>query len=361
MKYHIYINSTIGWPISAEYVRGELAKCKDKHCDVYISSLGGDVATALQIRQMFVEHGDVTAHLHGFVASAATIVAMGCKEVRMGTYAFFMIHKCSSWQDHWGQMNADDIAAVIEKMTSAKEALDKIDQVIGSVYAARTGKELSDVVEMMRRETWLKAEEAKDMGFVDEIITDDEEPVIDDELRHRIVACGLPLPELQEKPETRKPAMERLASLLCSLLGKRDSTGEAVQAVEDNPPKNNTTMKNLVLTALCALLCVESFKQQEDGSVSLTEEQLRNIEDRLAALTSDLEGRQTKLDEANNANASLQNRVDELTQQVENLQHADGDETHSIKTEGHGVSDISDDINAAKEANAAYARLSGIL
>ena len=43
MYYDIYINSSFGWPFSADYVRGELAKCKKKPCNVYISSLGGAV------------------------------------------------------------------------------------------------------------------------------------------------------------------------------------------------------------------------------------------------------------------------------------------------------------------------------
>ena len=55
MTYDIYINSAIGWPFSADYVRDELAKCKKKPCNVYISSLGGAVIDALQIRQMFLE------------------------------------------------------------------------------------------------------------------------------------------------------------------------------------------------------------------------------------------------------------------------------------------------------------------
>ena len=64
MTYDIYINSSIGWPYSAQYVREELDKCKGKTCNVYISSLGGSVVDALQIRQLFRDHGDVVAHLH---------------------------------------------------------------------------------------------------------------------------------------------------------------------------------------------------------------------------------------------------------------------------------------------------------
>ena len=52
MEYDIYINSSIGWPFSAEYVRQELNKYQGQPCNVYISSLGGSVLDAVQIHQM---------------------------------------------------------------------------------------------------------------------------------------------------------------------------------------------------------------------------------------------------------------------------------------------------------------------
>ena len=99
MEYDIYINDTIGYPISAAYVKGLLQDYKDKPCNVYISSFGGAVADALQIHQMFLEHGNVTAYVYGFTASAATIIAMGAKKIIMGEYALMLIHRCSNWVD----------------------------------------------------------------------------------------------------------------------------------------------------------------------------------------------------------------------------------------------------------------------
>ena len=96
MKYDIYINGSIGYPFSASFIQDELAKVGDAPCTVYISSLGGSVVDALQIRQMFLEHGNVTVHLHGFVASAATIIAMGAKRIVMGEFALLLVHRCSN-------------------------------------------------------------------------------------------------------------------------------------------------------------------------------------------------------------------------------------------------------------------------
>ena len=77
MKYQLYINAPIGWPISAQYVRSVLADYQGKHVDVYVNSFGGSVVDALDIRQQFIDHGDVTCHIHGMTASAATLLATG--------------------------------------------------------------------------------------------------------------------------------------------------------------------------------------------------------------------------------------------------------------------------------------------
>ena len=323
MTYNLYINDTIGWPISAAYVRAELAKLKGKPCDVYISSLGGDVATALQIRQLFLEHGSVTAHLHGFVASAATIIATGCKMVKMGEFALFMIHKCSAWQEQWGQMNSEDIAAAIDKLTSAKNALDSIDQVIGSIYAQRTGKAIADLAEMMRTETWLGAEEAMAEGFVDEIIAEAQPAAISDDQRQRILACGYPLPTLSEtsafsahSDNSESPSLfERIKTYIDDKAHRI-----AAEATPKNlqPPKHTAMNKNH--PAILALLLVDGLPTTAEGKILLTEAQLQTLSDHLATLTADKQ--------------IAQQQVSDLTAQVEALKQADGDDTTHIEASG---------------------------
>ena len=41
---------------------------------------------------------------------------------------------------------------------------------IADVYAYRTGKEKDELLAMMDKETWLSAEDAAEMGFVDEVV-----------------------------------------------------------------------------------------------------------------------------------------------------------------------------------------------
>ena len=378
MTYNLYINDTIGWPISAAYVRSELAKCKDKPCDVYISSLGGDVATALQIRQLFIENGDVTAHLHGFVASAATIIATGCKTVKMGEFALFMIHKCSAWQEQWGQMNADDIAAAIAKLTSAKNALESIDQVIGSIYAQRTNKSVADIAEMMKAETWLNAEEAKEAGFVDEILTEEEPVSLSAEDKQRIVACGYPLPQVKEMDTAKdtETFWQRLRREFKALLTNSNRIGEEIEKYANNSNsinhlKTSTEMlMNKDYPAVMTLLLVDALATNEDGKFTLNAKQMQAINDRfselgadkhladekiteltsqVSSLSTEKETLATQVNDLTSEKETLETKIKDLSSQVEALQHADGDDT--LHVEGNTDNETSKSYAARARAD----------
>lgn len=328
MNYDIYINSSIGWPFSADYVRGELNKCKKKPCNVYISSLGGAVIDALQIRQMFVEHGDVTVHLHGFVASAATIIAMGAKKIVMGEFALFLMHRCSNWVDTWGQMNAEEIADAIKKLEASKNALETIDQTVANIYAARCGKKVKDVAEWMKDAVWLNADDCKQRGLVDEICKDEVHPVITDALKEEILACGFPVPENRQG----KGADMSLRSFLegmRSLFASRSATN--TQTTKDM----NTEIKDYknVLAAIKADSITTS-----DGKAVLSDEQMNALDTRLSTLS------------------ALEKENAELKARVSALEKNDGEETNHI--EATATEDPAADY--ASRARSAYAKLKAI-
>ena len=115
MRYQLTIDDYIGnWGYSKRYVRSVLSNYAGKHVDVKISSLGGDLNHALDIRKQFIDHGDVTVYLSGFVASAATVIAMGAKHVVIDEFAMFLVHKCSNFIDAWGSYNADQMQQLID-------------------------------------------------------------------------------------------------------------------------------------------------------------------------------------------------------------------------------------------------------
>lgn len=125
-----------------------------------INSPGGDVFAGLAMAQLVREYGgDVVAHVDGYAASAASLMAVACDRIVMGPGSLMMIHK--AWTFEIG--NADD-------MLAAASVLEKIDGQLAAEYAARSGKaDAKAFLDMMGNTTWLTPAEAMDLGLCDEI------------------------------------------------------------------------------------------------------------------------------------------------------------------------------------------------
>lgn len=124
-----------------------------------INSPGGDVFAARAIQAAMDAHdGEITAHVDGYAASAASLIAVAADRCVMASGAFMMIHK--AWTIGMG--NADD-------MLASAELLEKIDGTLADTYAAKAGGEVSAFADLMRAETWFTAQEAVDAKLADEI------------------------------------------------------------------------------------------------------------------------------------------------------------------------------------------------
>lgn len=329
MIYNINIDDYIGrWGYSKQYIRNELAKLKGKPVNVRISSLGGSVEHGLDIRQQFVDHGEVTAYLYGLVASSATIAALGAKKVCISKYCMFLVHKVSNWVDAWGQMNADQIQELIDDLKENKLQNDKFDLVLAQLYANKCGKQIDDILDTLKAGRWLTAQEALDYGFVDEIIEDAKDDKINlASFSDKLNVLGLPaLPQIEQKENKEQNWFQRI-------MEKLDAFSPATKI------ENNNHLINLIMKKdyqkVNVILNVEGLEFDKDGKVTLTEDQVKVLNEKLDALEKDASDKQTQ--------------VEELTTQVENLKKADGDETK--KTEGEDNGEFEDIF---KEANDLY-------
>ena len=329
MIYNINIDDYIGrWGYSKQYIRNELAKLKGKPVNVRISSLGGSVEHGLDIRQQFVDHGEVTAYLYGLVASSATIAALGAKKVCISKYCMFLVHKVSNWVDAWGQMNADQIQELIDDLKENKLQNDKFDLILAQLYANKCGKQIDDILDTLKAGRWLTAQEALDYGFVDEIIEDAKDDKINlASFSDKLNVLGLPaLPQIEQKENKEQNWFQRI-------MEKLDAFSPATKI------ENNNHLINLIMKKdyqkVNVILNVEGLEFDKDGKVTLTEDQVKVLNEKLDALEKDASDKQTQ--------------VEELTTQVENLKKADGDETK--KTEGEENGEFEDIF---KEANDLY-------
>lgn len=128
---------------------------------VHINSYGGSVSDALAVYNALQAHsGPVTIYAEGVVFSAATLIACAGHCIAYKT-ALFGFH--SPWRRTVGHA-ADH--------RDAAASLDKFTDHAAQIYAAKTGRPVAEMTALMtaQTETWLSAQEAKDMGFVNEIV-----------------------------------------------------------------------------------------------------------------------------------------------------------------------------------------------
>lgn len=152
------------WGINAgDFARAVAALAVDT-INLRINSPGGDVFGARAIVAALRGSGaKVVAHIDGLAASAATFIAANCDEVRMAEGAFYMIHQASCLA--WGDSNV---------LRTTADLLDKVDGTIVADYARKTGQPEQQIRDWMAAETWFSAAEAKDYGFVDQIVVGPE-------------------------------------------------------------------------------------------------------------------------------------------------------------------------------------------
>ncbi|MEI8715869.1 head maturation protease, ClpP-related [Mesorhizobium sp. ISC11] len=127
---------------------------------VRINSAGGSVTDGAAIFNILAAHrGKVTVWIEGIAASAASVVAMGGREIIIRPGAFFMIHEASAMTIG----TASDHAEMIE-------ALKTINESIVRVYADRTRQPIAEIKKWMAAETWFTADEAVAKRFADKVV-----------------------------------------------------------------------------------------------------------------------------------------------------------------------------------------------
>lgn len=330
MEYNLNIDDYIGrWGYSKNYIRNQMSGLKKKPVNVRISSLGGSVDDALDIRQQFVDHGEVTAYLYGYVASSATIIATGANKVCMSKFAFYLVHKVSNWVDAWGSYNADQIQSLIEDLKANKLENDKMDLVLAQLYADKCKKKVSDILEVLKEGKWLTAKEALEFGFIDEILEEeDEQKTNTSNMKEKFNMLGFPeLPECTNKDNDNdtEGKVPGWFSKFMKGIGKQNNSN--IQTTTIKVMKKDFVRVNTILN-------VEGVEIDNEGKCNLTENQVKSINDKLDTMENDI--------------TSKDNEIAQLKEQIQNLKNNDGDETTHI--EGEETTDSSfDDVNKANE------------
>lgn len=193
------------WGVQASDFRTQLAAIKSKVINVEINSPGGDVFAGLAIYNMLRSSGkEILVKVMGVAASAASLIAMAGDKIVMPKNTFMMVH--NPWSFAMG--NADELR-------ETADTLDKIGASLLSTYVARTGKTEDEIAPLLAKDTWLTADEAKELGFADEVVADIKANAkfdmaradLPENVRKIYAAAPDPEPELTPEPEPTPPAV----------------------------------------------------------------------------------------------------------------------------------------------------------
>ncbi|HEQ0362245.1 TPA: head maturation protease, ClpP-related [Streptococcus pyogenes] len=130
-------------------------------------TVGSEIYTALRNYK-----GKVTAEITGMAASAASVAVMGADKVVMSPTAQMMVHKALF---NWVSGNSDDL-------DKASNALKSSDKAIVNAYVAKTGLSEDEIMDLMRNETFMSAQDAVEKGFADEVMSFEAVASIDNQM-----------------------------------------------------------------------------------------------------------------------------------------------------------------------------------
>ena len=138
-------------------------KSENEKLTVLVNSGGGSVMAGQEIYSLLSGRSDVEIKVQSLAGSAASVIAMA-NHCEISPVAMIMIHNVSmsgaSGDYHDMQKNAE----ILRQMNAA----------LAGAYTAKTGRSQEEILKLMDRETWLTANQALEMGFVDGISTDEK-------------------------------------------------------------------------------------------------------------------------------------------------------------------------------------------
>lgn len=300
--------------ISAKGVSQLLDEAGGDDITLNLNSEGGSVFAGNEIYSMLKQYtGKVVVNINGLSASIASVLMLGADEINMSPSASIMIHKASG-----GAMGTTD------DMQKAINALNSIEKTIISLYHKRTGLSKDKLAKMMFEETWFTAEEALELGFVDNIVDEPDytqtadtslvaqyKTRVSDAENFSSVITELKNQLKEEKMDNQTSLLEKIKNILGS--DKLDATTKdevaepTEETVEDTKATEETVEDTNTIDELVEALEKATNKLEE------TQAENADLKDQLAKVIAE---RDDKAKVANKAE-SIVNRLNNLLEDTE--------------------------------------------
>jgi len=157
------IDDTIANLVCAQLIHLE-SENADKDINIYINSPGGDITALFAIydTMQFIKNDIATTCIGGAASAAAVLLAAGTKGKRLALpHARILLHQPYG---QTGYAQATDLEIVAKEILRMRELMDEI-------VALHTGQPIERVHKDTDRDFVMSAEEAKEYGIIDDVIT----------------------------------------------------------------------------------------------------------------------------------------------------------------------------------------------
>lgn len=125
----------IGYDVEAKDVVEWLDTHKDDAVELHINSPGGSVFEAIAIRTAILAHKNITLVVDALAASAAAIISLCGKPLKMADYSRLMLHSASSYASGNKKQMQEEIAM-----------LESIDNDLAAMIAQKFGKDKDEIL-----------------------------------------------------------------------------------------------------------------------------------------------------------------------------------------------------------------------
>lgn len=149
--------------ITAQKFLEDIEPIKNKQqITIKLNSGGGDLFVGLQIANVLKGiSAKKVCIIEGIAASAATLIACACDEVKLYRNSLFMVHKPKAGFFDFGEDK--DFDKVSNMLKACKNSSIEL-------YKQKTGKSEKELSDIIDNETWFLGQEAVDFGFCDAVI-----------------------------------------------------------------------------------------------------------------------------------------------------------------------------------------------
>ncbi len=141
----------------------KISKCKS--LNIRLNSCGGSCNTAIvihnKLRELSRSGMEITCTVDGVAMSAGSHIMCAADKVKASEGSLIMIHKAAGML--FGYYNSDELR-------NKAAMYDSYDKAIAAAYKRKTGKTEEELLKMMSAETFMTGAEAKEQGFVDELV-----------------------------------------------------------------------------------------------------------------------------------------------------------------------------------------------